>query len=82
MVYWRMIRFMIKEPPIVESLFNHQKIAVEFIMNGFKENRGMFNFCDTGTGKTVIALTVIKMFSAKTGKILIVCPNSTRAMWK
>ena len=51
-------------------------------MNGFKENRGMFNFCDTGTGKTVIALTVIKMFSAKTGKILIVCPNSTRAMWK
>ena len=51
-------------------------------MEGFEVNRGMFSFADTGTGKTTVAMAVIRMFDAKYSKIMIVCPNNVIPTWK
>lgn len=65
---------------IYKILGDHQKQAIEMVLQRFSENRGMLFAHGTGTGKTLAALTVMHAYSKK-AKFVVVCPKTLILQW-
>lgn len=62
------------------QLMQHQLEGIKrFILN----SHGYCNFCDPGTGKTLMAIAAMNHLAheMKVCKVLVVCPNTVKAVW-
>ena len=68
-------------PPLPDdwSLFEHQKIGIEFLVN----RRNAILADDMGLGKTLMALLAARVYQQTLGaQVIVVCPASVRKNWQ